>query len=661
MINYLALALILFVISGVIIVLKHNRLNEKVYLTINTLASVLLTIPAIQVFLSGHNQLFYISLNKPYEMVNLLIDPLSGFFIFLIALMSIVVSFYSLGYLKSYYQAGREIKSHLFIINLFIISMVLVVLAQNALFFLIVWELMSITSFLLLSFENEKKEVQSAGLSYFIWMHVGVLFLIFAFIYASIISKHSLDFNAFRAYMPQSPQLNLIFILFFIGFGIKAGFVPFHSWLIKAHPAAPANISGIMSALMLKIGIYGILRMLEITRINSFGVALFVVIISIVSALWGIMYAVMQKDIKKILAYSSIENIGIIGLGIGISMLGKYYEMPAVQILGLGGALFHILNHSIYKSSLFFVSGNVYQALHEKDIDKLGGLAKYMKYSSAFALISCLAICALPPFNGFISEFLIFLSMFKGISGQNPEYSLIFIIAIISLAFVGVIALIAFTRFYAFTFLGNPRREHLHEYEKKPDNKTYPLFILLFVLIMVIIFSAQISSIMFKISGSVFKLDTFLISPQYSQLIKVISTYSLTFILLLAVLFFVKSLLNKKHKKVAFKTWDCGFQAGTNKMQYTGSSYSVDFYNLIQVFVRKKSFSEDLQSLFPKDHSSKSQYIDLFDTMFRKKYRQALVEFVNKLSRIQSGNTQSYLMYGVIFLLILIIYVTFIG
>jgi len=661
LISYPLIVIILLLISAAFYFGKTNPFKKKMYVLFNLLASGLLIYQSLTVLITQKPAEFYLQLNHPIGLVNLQIDPLSAFFLLLIAVLTAVLSFYSQAYIGHYKESEKPVRTHYFMTNVFIISMILVVMAQNSIFFLIVWELMSLSSFLLMTFESEKKEVRKACLSYFVWMHIAVVFLIFAFTKASLASGHSVDFNDFRLMLPGSAQLDLIFILFFIGFGIKAGFVPFHSWLVKAHPSAPANISGVMSALMLKIGLYGILRMLEITAINSFSVALFVTGIALLSALWGIIYAVIQRDIKAILAYSSIENIGIITLGIGVAMLGNYYGNPLVSLLGLCGALYHILNHALCKCTLFFSAGNVYSFMHERHIDKLGGLAKSMKYTSVFALIASLSICALPPFNGFISEFIIYLSMFKGINGQSPETSLVFIISLVLLSCVGVISLFAFTRFYAFTFLGSPRAESSQHCETKVDASVSPLILLLVLIMLSIVLAGPISVLLFGISGQILHVSSAQTVIDYSPMISQIAVISLAFIGMLAFMLGLKLLINRNHKQVPFKTWDCGFQAGTSKMQYTGSSYSVDFYHLTHIFFKKKTMSDDLKALFPKDHSSNTIYSDLFDSLVKQRYSLALKKTVNYFSRIQSGNTRNYLMYGVIFLLILIIYVTFTG
>ena len=231
--------------------------------------------------------------------------------------------------------------------------MLAVVTCQNAFMFLICWEVMSLSSFFLVIFENEKKDVLKAGIKYLVFMHISVLFIMIAFALLSV-KAGSFDFNAFKNVLAENVHFaNMIFILLFIGFGTKAGFVPFHNWLPDAHPAAPSHVSAIMSGVMIKTGIYGILRVLSLIGTPSKSIAFAVLIISTISALYGVLYAISQHDLKRLLAYHSIENIGIIGMGTGIGMLGLAYNHPVVAMLGFAGAILHVLNHSIFKELLF--------------------------------------------------------------------------------------------------------------------------------------------------------------------------------------------------------------------------------------------------------------------------------------------------------------------
>ena len=277
--------------------------------------------------------------------MNVVIDPLAAFFIVVISFMSFMASIYANGYMKHYLDKNMNTSSHCLFLTLLFASMLAVVTVQNALMFLIVWEIMSLSSFFLVIFEDNKKEVLSAGIKYLIYMHVSVIFIILAFV-LMVANSGNLDFASFKTVLENNAGLaNLAFILAFIGFGIKAGFVPFHNWLPEAHPAAPSHVSGVMSGVMIKTGIYGILRVLTLVGHPSIQVSYFVLIISVISALYGVLYAITQHDLKRLLAYHSIENIGIIGIGIGTGMLGLAYNCIPVAVLGFAGGILHILNH----------------------------------------------------------------------------------------------------------------------------------------------------------------------------------------------------------------------------------------------------------------------------------------------------------------------------
>ena len=354
----------------------------KVCSVFTLIASVMLFIPAAAVLLTGGTMGQTVYMSPILGDVEFIIDPLSAFFVIVISVMSLFGTIYANGYMKPYFNKGMNVASHCFFLMMLITSMILVVTVQNALFFLIVWELMSLSSFFLVIFEGEKKEVISAGIKYLVYMHLSVIFIIAAFVLLNI-QSNSLSFADFASALQNNTNLaNVVFLLAFAGFGIKAGFVPFHNWLPDAHPAAPSHVSGIMSGVMIKTGIYGILRVLLFVGTPSKLAAYTVLIISVISALYGVLYAITQHDIKRLLAYHSIENIGIIGIGMGIGMLGLAYSNPVVAALGFAGGILHILNHSIFKELLFFAAGSVYLKTHTRNIEKLGGLAKNMPYTT---------------------------------------------------------------------------------------------------------------------------------------------------------------------------------------------------------------------------------------------------------------------------------------
>ncbi len=345
----------------------------------------------------------------------LVIDRISAFFILVVNLIVLMGLIYSKGYLQSYQTKKSKIEfgMHHFSIILLHLSMLLVLTLREGISFLIAWEVMSAATFLLILFEYEEKQTVKAAIQFIIQMHIGFVFIVVAFLISSITTGEPIGFGSLENYFRTQPVLPL-FLLFFAGFGIKAGFIPLHTWLPHAHPAAPSHISGIMSGVIIKMGIYGIVRVLTFIHTDLYSVGLFLLIISFISGALGVTLAIVQHDYKKLLAYHSIENIGIIGMGIGIGVIGLALENPTLAVLGFAGGFLHILNHALFKSLLFFTAGNIYSQTHTRNIEKLGGLIKKMPKTAFFFLLGSIAISGLPPFNGFISEFPIYVGLFKG-------------------------------------------------------------------------------------------------------------------------------------------------------------------------------------------------------------------------------------------------------
>ena len=421
-----------------------------------------------KVLITGAPLNFAIKVQPPIFYLNFSIDALSAIFILIISAVSILTAIYSIGYLKPYCGQNKHLTSHLFFFGILIISMITVTASANYMMFLVSWELMSLSSFLLVIFENEKVETISAGINYFVTMHISLIFLIIGFFILSFFSK-SMSFWEFENVF-KTPELKkysiAAFVFLFAGFGIKAGIFPFHSWLPKAHPAAPSHISAIMSGVMIKTGIYGILRIISFIDVPSKLLAVSILSIALLTALISVLYALTQTDVKKLLAYSSVENIGIILIGVGFGTLGLSYQNTLIAALGFSGALMHLINHSVFKTLLFFGAGTVYQKLHCKNMELLGGLVKYAPYTAALFLTGCLGISGIPAFSGFAGEFIIYLSMIKSVS-LNSKFSLIIcVLFIVGFVLIGVICLFCFifseyllTIFsrFIFLFIFNPK------------------------------------------------------------------------------------------------------------------------------------------------------------------------------------------------------------
>jgi formate hydrogenlyase subunit 3/multisubunit Na+/H+ antiporter MnhD subunit len=375
------------------------------------------------------------------------IDALSGWFILTINFTFLTGVVYGINYMKNYREQASNLSLHWICFILVHAALVSICVLQNSIAFLVAWEIMAVSAFVLVIFEHQKTEVLSAGINYLIQSHISILFLSLAFIWVAS-RTNSFDFLAIRMFSTQYPLLTslALFLCFFIGFAIKAGFVPFHTWLPHAHPVAPAHISGVMSGVIIKIGIYGILRMVLLIKSDYTIMGYIILVISVISGVYGVMLAILQHNLKKLLAYHSIENIGIIGIGIGIGCIGMGSGNQIMVVLGFGGALLHTLNHSLFKSLLFYGAGNVYQSTHHIMIDQLGGLVKRMPHTAFLFLIASLAICGLPPFNGFISEFFIYSGMFKGMKGTELGGLFILVFSVLGLTLIGGLALLCFTK-----------------------------------------------------------------------------------------------------------------------------------------------------------------------------------------------------------------------
>src|SRR5450755_164767 len=314
-------------------------------------------------------------------------DGLSLFFLFTFQLLSLAGSLYAIGYLRHYIERGFSVRAHLWFFTLLIVAMQLVAIVHNALVFLVVWEFMAIGAYFSIVFDKDREEVRRGGFWYFVATHASVLLL-----YVCFLTLHELtgswnfdDIARHAAYDPKA--LAVVLLTGFAGFGIKAGFMPFHAWLPNAHSAAPTHVSGLLSAINIKTGIYGMARLMMILPARDAAYGWGMLAVSLVSAVLGVWYALAQHDIKKLLAYHSVENIGIIGLGLSVAWLGRCYALPELVVLGFAGALLHTLNHAIFKGLLFFGAGNVYFLAHTGTIEKMGGYARVIPLTAVTFLV----------------------------------------------------------------------------------------------------------------------------------------------------------------------------------------------------------------------------------------------------------------------------------
>lgn len=585
----------------------------------------------------------------------LVIDRMSSFFIVIINLTCVTGIIYSLGYTRHYLdkKGAISISLHFYSFIGLQFAMLLVVMLRDGFAFLVAWELMSLFSFVLVIFEGEKEATLKTGITYLVQMHLGFTLLLIAFLFVNNQSG-AFGFDALQVYFSQHNNFWL-FLLFFLGFGIKAGFVPLHSWLPHAHPAAPSHVSGVMSGVMIKMGLYGILRVLTHVQSQFLEIGFFILSMGVITALTGILYAIFQKDVKKTLAYSSIENIGIIGIGIGFAWVGKGLGNELLMTLAMASALLHVFNHSLYKSLLFYTAGNIYYATHTRDLDRLGGLARTMPVSALFFLVGALAISALPPFNGFISEFLLYKGVFENITTSAFDVSLINLAVLVSLVVIGGLSVFAFTKTFGIAFLGSRRTPTHHEVKEVPMIMRVSGFIIIPVMLSVCLFPNFYLPWVFSVAGTFINLNqSELVMINTVETLNYISLGSLILLVVFAIIMGVKKLMQKKLSITAGPTWGCSYTAGDFRHQYTSTSYIHSVRELVGplVDIKGKHTSFEEHEIFPRPRQFSTQMNDLIEERMVLRPVEYVTKELPKAGWAQSGMINHYLVYPLAFLII---------
>ena len=387
-------------------------------------------------------------------------DRLSALFLFVTGLVFLAVSIFSGVYLTKY-LARYNLRYFSVLYHALFASIVLVLIADDAISFLVAWELVSIVSYLLVNFEHEREESSHAGFVMLAMSEAGTIAVAIAFILIAG-AAGTLDFAKLRSAAPAlTDEIGwVVFLLSFFGFAVKAGLVPVNSWLPLAHPVAPTNVSALLSAVIVNLGIYGIIRVnLDIVPLTGSGPGLIVLVIGSLSALVGILYATVQAEMKRLLAHSTIENMGIVAAGIGAAMTFLATGHPVIGGIALIAALYHLANHSVYKALLFVGTGAVEAGTGTRDLDRLGGIARRMPWTSAFFLIGVLSISALPPLNGFVSEWLTLQTMLRSAVLASTPIKIVFAVSGALLALTAGLAVTCFVKVYAMGFLGMARSE----------------------------------------------------------------------------------------------------------------------------------------------------------------------------------------------------------
>ena len=590
------------------------------------------------------------------------VDGISSLFLSIIAIASVATVLYSRGYVGGYLErySSTHISLHYTALLLLVVSMMLVVVTSGGFSFLFSWELMTIASFILILFEAERQEVRRAALNYLVMMHIGFMFLVAGFVMLYNVTD-SANFAAVECYFKVAAPLPL-FMMLFIGFGMKAGLFPMHIWLPEAHPAAPSHVSAIMSGVMIKTGVYGILRLMQAIDNNIdllYNIGLIVLLAGIITGIWGVIFAAMQNDVKRLLAYSSIENIGVILIGLGVAAVGHAAGSNLIGMCGMCGALLHIVNHSLFKTMLFFSAGNIYSRMHTTAMNQMGGLAKHMPVTAILMLFATVAICALPPLNGFVSELLIYIGMFNGVSdGHEVLYA---VGGIIALSLIGGVVVLAFTKLYGIVFLGSPRSHHVAECTEVDNQRiaamAIPAALILFVGLLPQLAIRPIALVAEAVTGA----DSSIAVNQFTPMLTSLSCVGIILILVIALLFVMKYRAQLKRKIESGPTWGCGFTAPNTRMQYTGESFSEGLENVGRPLMKDMvdGRSVDKGEIFPSEHNYKVVHKDKVDSLLGQLWVKMMHNINGFVMRLRTGRVNNYITFALAFLFVVLILTMF--
>lgn len=615
-------------------------------------------VPVARVLLGRAPESLRLAWSVPFGAFALGLDGLSAFFLLPILTLAALAALYGSEYLGAF--RGRVVPARAWpFFALLVAGMALVVLARNGVLFLVAWEIMSLAAYFLVVLEDETQAVRDAGWTYLVATHLGTAFLIVMF----VVLGHragSLDFARFSVAGPlAAPLAGLVFVLAMIGLGTKAGFMPLHIWLPEAHPAAPSHVSAVMSGVMIKLGIYGLLRVLTFLGPPPAWWGWTLVAVGLTSGVLGVLFALAQHDLKRLLAYHSVENIGIIALGLGVGLLGVHYGSAPLAVLGFAGALLHVVNHALFKGLLFLGAGAVLHATGTREMDHLGGLLKRMPWTGALFLVGAAAICGLPPLNGFASEFLVFLGAYQGVLHPAAGVAGPALAVLAGLALIGGLAAACFAKVFGVVFLGEARSAHVaHAHDPGPA-MLLPMGALAAGCALIGLVPALLVGRMAGALESLTRLPADTIEPTLALAVAPLTRVSVAAGVLLVL---AGALTLWRHAQLARRpvaealTWDCGYALPTPRMQYTASSFARPLTLLFGGLLRTRTTRVAPAGPFPQEAALATETPDVFrDALFRPVFRMAAGTLA-RLRWLQHGRVQLYVLYILLTLVVLLVW-----
>jgi len=596
----------------------------------------------------------------PWGSFSVGLDPLGAVFLALVFVVPPLGSIYGLEYWRQDERprSGRKLELSY---GLLAGAMALVVVARDGLLFLMAWELMALAGFFAATAADDGRALRKGGWIYMIAAHIGALCLFAMF---SIWRAETGSFALAPAPLVGASAQAALFVLALVGFGFKAGFVPLHFWLPDAHAGAPSHVSAVMSGVMLKMGIYGILRMSSLLPDCPAWQGGTLIAVGALSGIAGIVFAIGQKDVKRVLAYSSVENLGIIAMGVGLGLVGRSLGRPDLVALGLGGALLHAWNHGLFKPLLFMGAGAVMHATGTRDMERLGGLAKRTPQLAALFLLGSVAICALPPLGGFASELLLYLGFFRGLApgvgavsaGGDP--AAVAAIAAAALAMIGALAVACFVRLYSTVFLGESRTEAGSRAHESGRAMLLPMALLAAACVAIGVAPAIALPAVERAAATWLSSSAPLVElPPLAGLAPISLACGVGAALAAALgVAYLASRIARKAARKRPGTWDCGYVAPTSRMQYTASSFGESLVSLFAGFLRPRAKAPVARSYFPVKASSEVALPDAALGRLAVPASKALDRVLPRLRAFQTGSIQSYLLYIVVMTIALLVF-----
>ena len=588
----------------------------------------------------------------PFGPAEIGIDPLTAFFSLPILIVALCCSLYALDYWPAR-DNPRTVRKLTLFFGLLVSSMLFVLMARSAGVFLLAWEIMALAAYFVLTTDDHTAEVRDAGTLYLICTHTGTLALFAGFALLKSISGE-FTFPAAGSLSAVAPLATAFYLLALAGFGFKAGIMPLHVWLPSAHANAPSHVSAIMSGVILKIGIYGLVRTLSFFTGIPLWWGMVLLVLGMVSGIAGVLYALGQHDIKRLLAYHSIENIGIITMGIGTALIGASLGSPVLVLLGMAGALLHVLNHATFKALLFLGAGSVIHAAGTREIDHMGGLLRRIPWTAAAFLVGAVAICGLPPLNGFVSELLIYLGFFNGVIDHSGAAAVGLSLAAPALALIGGLAVACFVKVFGVVFLGVPRLPSATVPHEAGGWMRLPMMILAGVCIVIGV--APVATVPLLDAA----VATWYHGPGgYVSLTAVTPLPWITYLAvgLLATALITMLLYRRKLEKspvTTSTTWGCGYLAPDSRMQYTASSFAGALVDLFSGVLCPDRHAPAIKSPFPTRARFESH---VPETVLERVYLPVLARIYEKfvpLRRLQNGQVHLYILYTFITLVVLL-------